>query len=260
METNIASFEEELITQWLKNMERNEWQYKEPILNSETASILRHICTSLHQDVHVFVHSVEILEEYIRRKNNEEDKIDDPVLTVSAVISISSKYKGDQDIKLKQVQDLLNKLTGKTYDLRALLLAEIEILRTIDNKLDLENIVDDLTTLASKVEHESKIKASIIPLCLDVLEMMYILRKDWFLEFKEIYSVNEEAIYIFEKLICSRFFIPSAIIVYVLKQTAYRNSLNITNIIEQLASLCKVHIDHLQGLIKKIKHILKKNN
>lgn len=257
---NIANFEEELIIHWLKNMENQEWQYQEPILDSETTAVLRYACTSLQQDVHVFVNSVEILEEYIRKKNNIGHKIENPILTLSAVVSISSKYKGEQDLKLKYIQDVLKKVTGKSYELRQLLLAEIEILNTVENKLFLESVVDDLTTLATKIEHELKIKASIVPLCLNVLEIMYILRKDWFFEFKDIYSINDEALYAFKKLICSRFFIPSAIVIYALEQTAYKNSLNINLIAEQLATLCKVHTDHLQGLIMKINDFIQKNS
>lgn len=258
LKPNIANFEEELIIQWLRNMENQEWQYQEPILDSETTVILSHACTSLQQDIHVFVHSIEILEEYIRKKNSINHKIENPILTVSAVVSISSKYKGEQDLKLKHIQDLLRNITGKSYDLRELLLAEIEILNTIDNKLFLETVVDDLTTVATKVEHELKIKASIVPLCLDVLEVMYLMRKDWFFEFKDIYGINEETSFIFKKLVCSRFFIPSAIVVYVLEQTAYKNSLDINMIVEQLATLCKVHVDHLQGLIMKINCVFQK--
>lgn len=68
MESNFAVFEKELITEWLKNMESQEREYNEPILDSETASILRNVCRALQQDTHVFLNSLEILDEYIQRK------------------------------------------------------------------------------------------------------------------------------------------------------------------------------------------------
>lgn len=259
MESNIASFEEELVTDWLKNMENSEWQYKEPILDSETIGVLRNACTTLQQDIHVFVNSVEILEDYIRKNNDLRHKIDDPILTVAAVITISSKNSGDQDLKLNHVQNLLNRLTGRVYTVRDVFLKEINILKTLDNKLAIETVVDDLKTLTAKFEYESKIKVSILPLCLDILEMMYLTRKDWFFEFKEIYCVSEEALFIFEKLMCSRFFLPSAIIVFTLNQTAYRDSLNITMIMRELAALSKVHCDHLQGLVRQMKQVFQKH-
>lgn len=259
MEPIIASFEEELIVEWLKNMENNEWQYKEPILDGETVGVLRNACTNLQQDIHVFVNSVEILEDYIRRNDKLGRKIDDPILTAAAIITISSKNTGEQDLKLKHIRDWLNRLTGKSYTLRDLLLREIGILKTLDNQLSLESVVDDLKTLATKFENDSKIKASIIPLCLDVLEMMYLTRKDWFSEFRDIYNVSEEALFIFQKLICSRLFIPSAIIVYTLKQTDYNDTLNINLVMEEFADMCKVHIDHLQGLVRKMKQIFQKH-
>lgn len=255
MENTIASFEEDLIKEWLKNMETNEWQYKEPLLTSKVVGVVKNACNHLQQDIHVFVNSVEILEEYIRGCNSVGHKIEDPILTLASAITISSKYTGDQDLKLKHVQDWLQQRTGKVYTYRDLLLREIEILKTLDNKLALETIVDDLTTLAAKFEHESKIKTTIIPLCLDVLEMMYLMRRVWFFEFRKLYSVNEEALFVFEKLICSRLFVPSAIIIYTLKQTAYKDTLNLNLVITELAGLCKVHIDHLKGLVRKMKHV-----
>lgn len=260
MENTIASFEEELITEWLKNMENQEWKYKEPILDSETVNIIKNACTLLQQDIHVFINSIELLEEYIKRKNKVGNKIEDPMLAVSAVISVSSKYTGEQDLKLNNIQELLLKLTGKKYNLRQLLLSEIDILKTTDNKLALESVVNDLCTLVTKFEHEKNIQASIIPLCTSVLEMMYIFRKDWFFELKELYSINNDTLYIFEKLICSRFFLPSAIIVFSLKHSAYKDSLNISILTEEFAELCKVHIDHLRMLVSKIKQVFQKIN
>lgn len=260
MENAIASFEEELISFWLKNMKSQEWNYKEPILDCETANVLKNACVILQQDVHVFVNSIELLEEYIRRKTKLYYKIEDPMLAACAVISVSSKYAGDQDLKLKNIQDLLIKLTGKTYSLRKLILSEIDVLKTVDNRLALETVVDDLCTLTAKFEQESKIKATIIPCCLNVLEMIYIFRKKWFFEFKELYSMNNEAEFIFQKLICSRLFIPSAIIIFTLKQTAYNETLNINLITKDFANLCKVHIDYIMGLVSRIEDLFNKIN
>lgn len=259
MESKIATFEEELISDWLKDMENTEWNYKEPILDCEAVSVVRNACTSLQQDVHVFVNSVEILENYIRKCNSPRHKIADPILATAAVITVCSKNSGDQDLKLKDVQVLLNKLTGKMYTIRDLCLKEIDILKTLDNQLAIETLVDDLKTLTAKFEYESKVKASILPLCLDILEMMYITRKDWFFEFKHIYNVSEETILVFEKLMCSRLFIPSAIIVFALKQTAYDNTLNINMIMTKLADLSKVHTDHLYGFVTKLKQVFEKH-
>lgn len=256
----IASFELELITFWLKSMENQEWNYKEPILDCETVNVLKNACTILQQDVHVFINSIELLEEYIRRKNKLYNKIEDPMLAACAAISVSSKYAGDQDLKLKNIQELLIKLTGKTYSMRKLILSEIDILKTVDNKLALETVVDDLCTLATKFENESKLKSSIIPCCLNVLEMMYIFRKKWFFEFKELYNIDNEAEFIFQKLICSRLFLPSAIIIFTLEQTPYKETLNINLVTKEFADMCKVHINYIKGLVSRIEHLLYKIN
>lgn len=255
MDLGIASFEEDLITEWFKDMENNEWHYKEPIVNDKTAGMLRKSCTVLQQDIHVFVNSVEILEDYIRQISAIGKKIGDPVLTIAAVIAISSKNFGDQDLKIKEVQCLLNRFTGKEYSIRDMMLKEIEILNVIDNKLAIETIVNDLTTLAVKFIHDSKIRVSIVPLCLDILEKMYLTRCEWFFGFKELYVISEESLLVFQKLICSRLFIPSAIVVYALKQTAYTDSLNMNLIMEDMACLCDVHVLHLRGFVRKLKRV-----
>lgn len=69
------------------------------------------------------------------------------------VALISSKYSGNQDPKLKHIQYILKNLTGKTYDLRQLYQAELEILKILDNKLFLHTIVDDLT-LCTEIEQQ----------------------------------------------------------------------------------------------------------
>lgn len=257
MKPVIEKFEEELIEDWVKNMETQEWQYKEPIINSETVSVLKNVCKHLHQDIHVFVTAVELLENYIRVKFNDVQKIKDPFLSIAAAITISSKQVGDKEIKVKYVQDWLVESKGTLYNQQDILSAEMEMLNSIES-LPHETVVDDLTTLATKFEHNYKIKASILPLCLNVLEMLYLTRNEWFVEFKTLYALTKETSFIFTKLMRSRMYIPSAVIIYALKLTAYKDSFDIKLVTEDLAARCEIHVDHLCGFVRQLKKVFQR--
>ncbi|CAH2002061.1 unnamed protein product [Acanthoscelides obtectus] len=64
----------------------------------------------------------------------------------------------------------------------------------------MSNKVDDLTTFVYKIYKDTRIRADVMPICLDVMEMLYFTRQLWFYRLKERYFINEEACRVFEKL------------------------------------------------------------
>ncbi|KAJ8956748.1 hypothetical protein NQ318_014105 [Aromia moschata] len=250
------SFETELVTDWINELKDKKEEYVEPILAPETVSLIKLACTTFNQDIHVLIMSIEILEEYIRRKIAKNEEIRENALTIAAIIFMASKYMGEQDLKVQYIEKFLNKMTGKTYSSNTVKLTEMEILSTLGNRLPLTTRVDDLNTFVTKYEKECRVKVSIRLLCLDILEVLYLTREKWFFELKMVYIQNEEALRVFKALISSRFYLPIGILLYAFSHTNYQHSIDVESIMKELSNKMQIHVDHLNILVSKIHEII----
>ncbi|XP_057666742.1 uncharacterized protein LOC130900254 [Diorhabda carinulata] len=253
---NIITSESELLTDWLEEMFLNEKLYLEPQLDRATTILVKDVCNLLRHDNHVFAFSVDTLEEYIRRKAILEEEIDDPALTVVVTIFICGKVVGIQDVKIKILQNILRRMTGRNYHTNIIKQKEMEILKTFDYSLPINNDVDDLKTFISKFETQSCIRVSIISLCCEILEALYITRSHWFYSLKNMYIVSNEALEVFKKLMQSRLYLPIGILISAFRITSYKNTLNVDKILEDLANGSQIHTDHFNALISKIIEII----
>ncbi|KAJ8945708.1 hypothetical protein NQ314_009070 [Rhamnusium bicolor] len=248
----VNNFENDLLSDWINELQYKKGEYAEPILAPETVNLIKLACDTFNQDIHVLIMSVDILEEYIRRKNAKNEEISENVVTIAAIIFMSSKYMGEQDLKVQYIEKFLNKITGKTYFSNIIKLTEMEILSTLDNKLPVTTRVDDLNAFVTKYERECRVKATIRPLCLDILEVLYMTRDKWFFELKTVYNQNEEALDVFKSLMSSRLHLPVGILIYTLSHTYYRHSISIESIIKELMNRMQIHSDHINVLVWKI--------
>ncbi|CAH1100265.1 unnamed protein product [Psylliodes chrysocephalus] len=252
----LSKYESNLLTEWLSEMLKNEGKYLEPILDTRSTILIKDICNMLKQDIHVFGFAVDTIEEYIARKSSRGEEIDDPALTLVSTIFICSKYLGDQDLKIPSLGNILKKVTGHVYEPKLIRLKEMEILTVLNHSLPINNNVEDLKAFVTKFEKESRIKVSILPICIEILELMYLTRKEWFYSLKKLYIISNEAMKVFKKLITSRFYLPIGILIYVFKNTSYSNTLDVDSILEDLANGSKIHSDHLNALVSKINEIM----
>ncbi|XP_045476530.1 uncharacterized protein LOC123682141 [Harmonia axyridis] len=247
----------ELLQVWLEDMTKNLQQYKEPILDEEVVKVLKIACDTFKQDVHVFVSSIEILEEYIRRK----DKNYDEILILATSIFISSKFTGEQiDLKAKYIVKFLHRLTNVEYNFREVVAAEVDILRILDGSLPMSTIVDDINTIIELHVREIRLKANIRPLSLEIVQLLYICRKTWFHELKNIYSQNEESFLVLKFLIGCRLYLPVVILITCLHLTNYKYILDIGSIINDMTNLTKIHHDHLRVCAGIMINLVKSNS
>ncbi|XP_044758947.1 uncharacterized protein LOC123316786 [Coccinella septempunctata] len=255
--SSLTDNDAELLQSWLDDMTKQLQQYKEPILEEEVVKVLKIACDTFKQDVHVFVTSIEVLEEYIRRK----DKTYDEILILATSIFISSKYTGEQiDLKAKYIVKFLQRITNVQYNFKEVVAAEIEILRTLDGSLPMSTIVDDINTIIELHVRETRLKANVRPLCLEIVQLMYLCRKTWFAELKSIYSQNEESFLVLKFLMGCRLYLPVVILITCLHLTNYKYILDIGSIISDMTCLTKIHSDHLRVCAGIIINLIQNNN
>lgn len=252
----LNNFENELLADWVDELKYKKGDYLEPLICEQTINLIKLTCTTFNQDIHVFIMSVDTLEDYIRRKSLNDEDIPENALVVAAIVFMASKYMGEQDLKVQYIEKFLTKITGKEYPRNAVKRTEMEILKTLDNKLPVITRVDDLNTFVTKYERECMIKVSIRPLCLDILEALYLTRDKWFFELKTVYVQSEEALNVFKSLMSSRFYLPVGILLYAFLHTNYKHFVCIDNIIEELTSRMHIHADHISLLVSKIHEIV----
>nr|CAH7725397.1 unnamed protein product [Callosobruchus chinensis] len=224
--------ETDMLSDWLSNMQKKNDEYKEPALEKHTLNFLRVTARALKQDVRVFVSAVDILEEYISVKG--EARISHPTLVAVSSVFIACKCVGDQGLKIQHLQSFLQKVTG------------------IVNNVPVTNKVDDLTTLVFKFEKDTRIRANVMPICLDIMEMLYLTKKVWFYRFKEIYCMNKMARRVFGKLMKHCLFLPICILIFVLRNTKYQHCLDVDKILQDMSQKCTIHSDHVNAFIKLI--------
>ncbi|XP_018568447.1 uncharacterized protein LOC108908794 [Anoplophora glabripennis] len=253
----LNNFENELLADWVDELKYKKGDYLEPLVCQQTIKLIKLTCTTFKQDIHVFIMSIDTLEDYIRRKNLKNEEICENALVIAAIVFMSSKYMGEQDLKVQYIEKFLTKITGKEYGKNAVKRTEMEILKTLDNKLPVITQVDDLNTFVTKYERECMIKVSIRPLCLDILEALYLTRDKWFFELKTVYIQSEEALNVFKSLMSSRFYLPVGILLYTFLHTNYENFVCIDDIIEELTNRMHIHSDHVSLLVSKIHEVVR---
>ncbi|KAK9883731.1 hypothetical protein WA026_001919 [Henosepilachna vigintioctopunctata] len=250
----------ELLQIWFKEMDKPLHQYEEPILEESSLKILKIACDTFKQDIHVFITSIEVLEEYIRRKLKNEETLYDEVLILATSIFISSKYTGELiDLKIKYIIKFLQKLTNVDYQYKIITATEIEILRTLGGSLPLATIVDDINTVIELHVRESRLKANVRPLCLEILQLIYICRKRWFTELKNLYCQNEDSFLVFKFLMVNRLYIPVVVLITSLHLTNYKHILDIHSVINDITQFSKIHSDHLNILAGIMINLIRKN-
>nr|CAI5820191.1 unnamed protein product [Callosobruchus analis]CAI5820264.1 unnamed protein product [Callosobruchus analis] len=240
----------DMLSDWLCNIQEENDEYKEPTLDKHTLNFLRLTARALKQDIRVFVSAVDILEEYICVKG--ETTISHPTLVAVSSVFIACKCVGDQDLKVQHLQSYLQKVTGIVYEYNQVVSCELDIFSTLRNSVPVSNKVDDLTTFVFKFEKDTRIRAQVMPVCLDIMEMLYLTKKMWFYRFKEIYAINEEACKVFGKLMRHRLFLPICILMFVFRNTNYQHCLDVEKILQDMSEKSKIHTDHINTFITLI--------
>lgn len=122
------------VKQWFMELMCTGYKYNEPILADEAACIIKRVCDFLKQDAHVFIMSVEIMEEYIKQMDSIGRKIEDPLLSVGCVVMLCSKFAGEQsDIQVKSVQDCFESISSM-YPVAVVTQMERDIFQTIQGR------------------------------------------------------------------------------------------------------------------------------
>lgn len=253
----LNNFENELLTDWVNELKYKKGDYVEPILCQQTVKLIKLACTTFNQDINVFIMSVDTIEDYVRIKSIKNQDINDNALIVATIVFMASKYMGEQDLKVQYIKKFLTKITGKEYGKNVVKKTEMEILKTLDNKLPIITRADDLNTFVTKYERECMMKVSIRPLCLDILEALYLTRDKWFFELKTVYVQSEEALNVFKSLMSSRFYLPIGILLYAFSHTNLEHFVCIESIIEELTNKMHIHADHVGLLVSKIHEIIR---
>ncbi|CAH1982945.1 unnamed protein product [Acanthoscelides obtectus] len=221
----------EMLPDWVSNIQEKYDEYKEPTLHVSTLNLLRVISRSLKQDLRAFVTAIEIIEEYIRAKRGTQ--INSPTL-----VALCSVFMARQ-----------------TYQYNEVVLCEVDILSTLKSYVPMSNKVDDLTTFIYKFEKDTRIRADVMPICMDVMEMLYLTRRRWFYRMKEIYSTNEDSSRAFRTLMRHRLFFPICILIFVFRKTNYKHCLDVDKILRDMSKKCNIHTDHFNAHIDLIDEI-----
>ncbi|RZC42224.1 hypothetical protein BDFB_012119 [Asbolus verrucosus] len=231
--------------------------YKEPILDMNTVKIFKQICEAFEQNTHVFILSIEVAEDYIRAKNAKNQKINDPLLAAVTITFICHKCEGaPETLKVKHVVDILFYFTHKWYASTEITSMEGDILVTLNGKLPITTTLDDLDVIIEKYIRESRLRANVRPLCLKILEYIYMERVRWFEELKDIYNQNKDCVIVFQSLISSKFYVPVSILITALRLTHYQHILDIETILADITKYTRIHVDHLSILAAKIMEII----
>lgn len=119
---------------WFLDLMCSGYEYKEPILEDSAACVVKRVCDFLKQDSHVFIMSVEIVEEYILQMDAIGRKIQDPLLAVGCIVLLCSKFAGEQsDIQIRNVQECFEVLST-VYPMVVVTEMEREIFHNIKGK------------------------------------------------------------------------------------------------------------------------------
>lgn len=252
--------EHDLLLHWFTDIGNKEQLYKEPLLDNSTVMLFKQICDILGQSSHVFIMSVEMAENYINAKNQQDEKIQNPILASATIAFICHKWEGGlESLKVQHIVDLLFHFTDTLYTFGDVLNMESDILRTLEGKLPNFTPMDDMDIIIEKYMKEGHFKANVRPLCVKILEFLYIEKNRWFWDLKDIYSDNYDCVVVFKNLISSRFYLPVSVFISALLLCNYRYSINIDDIFVDLTQQTRIHMDHFGIFIWKIVDMVGEN-
>ncbi|XP_044253840.1 uncharacterized protein LOC123004562 [Tribolium madens] len=250
--------ESDLLLHWFLDIGKKRDMYNEPILGENTVKFFKQICDTFEQSSHVFIMSIEVAENYLRAKISKNQKITDPLLAAVTIAFICHKCEGAlESLKIKHVVDLLFHLSQKYYNAKQVLGMEGDILITLNGKIQMTTVLDDMDVIIEKYMSESRLKGSIRPLCLNILEYVYFERKKWFKQLKEIYSQSKECMVVFQHLISSKFYIPVSVLITAIELTHYRHVLDVDTVLADVTKHTRIHEDHVRLLAAKMIEIIK---
>lgn len=236
------------------NMWIAEWKYdyayKEPILRKEVVKIIHLVCTALEQDAHVFIMSVDLLENYL----NEE--IEDLLLIIIVIVFICSKLVGEQsELKIKHIMSIYENMTSCKIKDNIIIYTEILITNRLKNSLPLTSMIDDLKLLYSTYLEPMNLKISCLDLCVNILELIYINKYDFFYNLKKMYT-DSDTLDIFKCLMCSKLYLICGVILASLTVTKYQNFFDLEKITSDFSLISSIHKDHYLMLSKIIVELL----
>ncbi|EFA07697.1 hypothetical protein TcasGA2_TC002173 [Tribolium castaneum] len=250
--------ESDLLSHWFLDIGKKSNMYNEPMLGEKTVKFFKQICDTFEQNTHVFIMSVEVAENYLRTKKSKNEKIADPLLAAVTISFICHKCEGAlESLKVKHIVDLLFQLSKKSYSARQVLGMEGDILITLNGIIQMTTVLDDMDVIIEKYMSESRLKGSIRPLCLKILEYVYFERKKWFQQLKEIYSQNKECMNVFQHLISSKFYVPVSVLITAIELTHYRHVLDVDTVLADVTKHTKIHEDHVRLFAAKIIEVIK---
>lgn len=246
-----------LLLHWFLDIGKKRNMYKEPILDETAVEFIKLICDTFEQGTNVFIMTTEVAENYLQMKKFKNEKITDPLLVVVTITFISHKLEGAlESLKVKHVVNLMFHFTGRYYYSAQILAMESDILTTLNTGIPVTTVLDDMDVIIEKYMGESRLKGCIRPLCLQVLEIVYLEKKQWFKELKVIYSQNKDCQNVFRHLISSKFYIPVSVFITAIELTHYRHVLDVDSLLTDLTKQTKIHEDHVRLLTAKMIEII----
>lgn len=253
----FGQFDEYLLQLWFDEFKATCYTYREPILDSMTVDLIKHLCDTLKQDSHVFVMSTDVLVQYITIQNNRNVLIENQLLVIVCIIFICSKHIGEQsDLRLTIITKLYASITEQDVTIDTLKKMEIEIMTTLQYRLPLYSKVDDLKTFLTVYLKNFKLRVDIMGLCVQILDLVYIYYRRLFYELRNVYKQNSEALQAFQDMITNRLYLPCGILLCALDMTKLKHFINSDDILQELSEMCSIHHNHLELLSKYIYNII----
>lgn len=234
---------------WFQELTTCDDVYKEPILDETAMEFVKYACDKLNQDTHVFIMSADMLEKYIRKKNAENKKITDPAITIVCVIFLCSKFVGEQaDLRTRHIQMFLGSMTKRSYSNNELTRHEYDIFLSLGAKLPLCTKIDELNTFLATYTKPMKLKMDIRPMCVKMLEIIYIGKQKLHHSIKKMYMQNEEAFITFKQLFANKIYLIVGIVLCAFRMTHLRNIVDLEQVLVDLSAMTSIHKDHIQFL------------
>ncbi|KAK9883735.1 hypothetical protein WA026_001923 [Henosepilachna vigintioctopunctata] len=235
----------ELLSDWLKDTSEPH-EFEEPILDDFVLQTLQFASDKFDLDVHVFILSVCIIEQYLRKRENGSVCPVDEGLILMAGLFISSKFIGGTNhLSSEDAVGFLESVTFRDYEIHMLMRSEEEILRVINFSIPSATVADHLGLLSQMYLERHKINMNLMPLCNQILQMLYVRRKKWYNELKNLYSQDEETIVAFRFLMINKFYIPAAVLLTCWHITEVNTIVDFNTAVNELQLITKIQRDHL---------------
>ena len=211
------------LSQWLHNMRIPLESYAEPILDHNAVEFIHLVCTTLNEDRHVFVMSVDVLESYIAVNNQRRVKIEDQIITVEVIAFICGKWCGEKsEQKIDNLKILYERLTEKTITHNQIRTVEREIMMALNMKLPLHSQLDDLKQFVYVFMQTVGLKIDLVEFCAQIFDVVYIHRKELFYRMKSEF-VSRCRLDLFEKIVTNKFFLIGSVLICAFRLTKLEN-------------------------------------